>query len=254
MAELDYSEGALPLYTQVAYRLCRRIQNGEFTTGSFLPSQSELSSYYGVSRITIINAIRFLTERGILRSQQGKGSLVLKSTIGMDSYVEEGFSMQFRKHGFSTTTSVLSSSIVKANYIVSENLSVREGDDVVELRRLRYIEGVPACYEQGYYRIIPGIADVALKLKDNESLYSSIRKNGIELDRAEERMEASEACENVAENLNIPQNSPILLVHRRTFSRFGQGPLEYCMNSYNTAVYGSYGIVTINLRPERMAD
>ena len=122
MAELDFSEGALPLYSQVAYGLCRRIKDGEFTVGSFLPSQSDLSSYYGVSRITIINAIRFLTEKGILRSHQGKGSLVLKSEIGVDSYVEEGFSMQVQKHGFSASTKVVSAKIVKASGDVLSSL------------------------------------------------------------------------------------------------------------------------------------
>ena len=249
MAELDFSEGALPLYSQVAYGLCRRIKDGEFTVGSFLPSQSDLSSYYGVSRITIINAIRVLTEKGILRSHQGKGSLVLKSEIGVDSYVEEGFSMQVQKHGFSASTKVVSAKIVKASGDVLSSLMLKDGDSVIELKRIRYIDSVPACYEHTFYRIIPGITEAILTLKDNESLYALLSTKGVKMTKAEEKMWAEKADEESASLLGMVGCSPVLSVHRRTFAEGYSFPFEYCNNSYNTNVYGPYGIVTIKLQP-----
>ncbi len=47
-------ENPLPLYFQVYKSLLERIQQGEFSPGSFLPPERQLTEDYGVSRITVI--------------------------------------------------------------------------------------------------------------------------------------------------------------------------------------------------------
>ncbi|MFG1656873.1 GntR family transcriptional regulator [Micromonospora chersina] len=60
----------------MAEELQRQIVSGELAPGSPLPSETELSQDFGISRTSVRNAIRELKERGLVRSEQGKGTFV----------------------------------------------------------------------------------------------------------------------------------------------------------------------------------
>ena len=54
----------LPRYYQIYTSLLERIQSGEFTPGSAIPTERELGDEYGVSRITVIKALDMLERDG----------------------------------------------------------------------------------------------------------------------------------------------------------------------------------------------
>lgn len=63
-------------YEVVARRLRRRIEAGEFTYHSPLPSEPALAEWYGVSRTTVRSATRVLSEAGMVEVRPGKGTYV----------------------------------------------------------------------------------------------------------------------------------------------------------------------------------
>lgn len=64
------------LSSQVADRLLGEILDGSFLPGSSLPSEVELTSRFGVSRVVIREAIRVLETQGVVESSQGKRPVV----------------------------------------------------------------------------------------------------------------------------------------------------------------------------------
>lgn len=66
----------VPLYQQVSQRIFRKIEQGVYKFGDRIPSEKELAAHYGVNRLTVRRAIGLLAERGVLKSQQGKGVFV----------------------------------------------------------------------------------------------------------------------------------------------------------------------------------
>jgi GntR family transcriptional regulator, transcriptional repressor for pyruvate dehydrogenase complex len=60
----------------VADELLRLIIDGTFPVGGALPSESELATRFGVSRLTVREAIRSLAPTGVIDVQQGRSSLV----------------------------------------------------------------------------------------------------------------------------------------------------------------------------------
>lgn len=56
-----------------------RIESGTYPLGSFLPTEAELCAEFGVSRYTVREALRRLTEAGYLQRRQGSGSEVIES-------------------------------------------------------------------------------------------------------------------------------------------------------------------------------
>ena len=63
----------LPLYKQVKERLLRALDDGTIPPRAKLASERELVELYGVSRITIRQAMTELVLEGHLRSHPGKG-------------------------------------------------------------------------------------------------------------------------------------------------------------------------------------
>ena len=65
-----------PRYLMLAREIVREIRSGKYQVGALLPAESELSAQFGVSRFTVREAIRKLTEAGLLSRHQGVGTRV----------------------------------------------------------------------------------------------------------------------------------------------------------------------------------
>lgn len=63
---------ATPLYVQMIDILERQIVFGELEAGERLPSESELAKQFGVSIITVRNAVGELCKRGLLERKIGR--------------------------------------------------------------------------------------------------------------------------------------------------------------------------------------
>lgn len=68
--------GHKPLYRQIADRIREQIARGELKPGDALPTESALQTEFGVSRVTVRQALRQLVEQQILESIQGSGTYV----------------------------------------------------------------------------------------------------------------------------------------------------------------------------------
>lgn len=78
MDEQQYKvTSGLKLYEQVLERIKTMIAQGTFHKGDLLPSEKELMNLMGVSRITVRQALRQLSEAGVIETHKGKGSYVL---------------------------------------------------------------------------------------------------------------------------------------------------------------------------------
>lgn len=64
------------LADEVAIRIREKIKAGEYLVGDKLPAEPELMKYYGVGRSSIREAIRILSNIGLVKVQQGSGTFV----------------------------------------------------------------------------------------------------------------------------------------------------------------------------------
>lgn len=83
-----------PPYQQVASALRAAILTRTISAGERLPSQSELAKRYGVSRMTIQQALRILKDEGLTVSRQGSGVFARERSqkpVGLRPHVERAF-------------------------------------------------------------------------------------------------------------------------------------------------------------------
>ena len=66
----------MALYEQVKDFIARKIQEGAWRAGDRLPSESELVSQFGISRMTVNRALRELSEQGRIVRVAGVGIFV----------------------------------------------------------------------------------------------------------------------------------------------------------------------------------
>ena len=73
MSSLEFEP---PKYARVVLELRRRIENGDYSPGSMLPSESQLVREFAVGRTTVVRALQMLQQDGWITREHGRGSFV----------------------------------------------------------------------------------------------------------------------------------------------------------------------------------
>jgi DNA-binding GntR family transcriptional regulator len=68
-----------PKFVAVYNQLFKMINEGDFSEGSRLPSEPDLSKLLGVSRTTLRQALALLQDDGVVKNIRGKGNFIIKS-------------------------------------------------------------------------------------------------------------------------------------------------------------------------------
>ncbi len=162
--------GSTPLYIQIKDRLLGDIQAGVLQPGQKIPTEFELSSAYGVSRITVRNAVLELVKTGHLVRRQGKGTYVYKPAHGENALINQSFTTVCAQSGIMPGSRIVVASIRTAGEDDIKELKLSKGSKVLYMERVRYANGSPVVLE---YNFLPErFAPVIHELKDDMSLYS----------------------------------------------------------------------------------
>ena len=131
-----------PLYLQLAQQITACINKGELKSGDRIPSELDLAKELNISRMTVRLAMDELLDHGIVYREQGRGTYIaepqMKGVRGFSSFTED-----MTDRGFATLTSVLENKKTIATHAVMIEMGLREPREVVQIKRLRFVEGVP---------------------------------------------------------------------------------------------------------------
>lgn len=86
MITYSNEDAGISLYKQVETSIREKIESGEWSLGSRLPTEDELSRYFNVSRTTVRKAVDGMIETGLLKRRQGSGTYVVKATYSRSSF------------------------------------------------------------------------------------------------------------------------------------------------------------------------
>lgn len=215
----------LPLYVQLKAVLQERIRGGQWKQNDRLPSEDELAVEFGVSKITVRQAIRDLAQAGLVRREQGRGTFVGDNQIRFGPRVLTSFTDEMRETGMQPGSRVLEQKVVTAPAEVADKLQLEAGSPVFMLRRLRLAGGQPMGLQTVYVpaHLVPGITAIDFGVA---SLYETLEKRyAAAPDRASQKHFATQADRKQARLLKIKEGSPLLSGERLTFMRGGR-PLE----------------------------
>ena len=164
-----------PMYKQVAGIISEGIRTGELKVGEKLPSEFELMKDFNVSRVTIRGAISELVTDGLLVRSQGKGTFVAPQKKLQSANDTTGLTDSCRQAGKVLKSQVLSVEYAYPTHADSEFLAVDESQQVIEIKRLRYIDGHPSILETLYF---PRKYDFLLHENLEGSVFSILHAHG----------------------------------------------------------------------------
>lgn len=223
------SEG-IPIYIQIHNKIRDRIEKGVWKVGERLPSERELSSEFGVSRMTLRQAIQTLADEGILERKVGSGTYVANQKVQEKMSGITSFTEIIKKQGKEPSSKTVSYRIKQANSRELEALQLEEPSNILKMERIRYADDVPICVETTSIPV--SFIENLDKKEITKSLYHSFEeKNNLSLGHATQHITASLATERIAELLEIKRGEAILQLRQITFLKDGR-PFEYVRSQY----------------------
>ena len=214
---------AQPLYQQTRNLLVRRIIDGVWKPGSYLPSEQQLGADLGVSVGTIRKATEDLVDQGVLERQHGRGTRVVAH-----SSAQSRFRFLRFVHPDGRTPEpvarLLAQRVQKASALERAQLELGPQDRVLSLTRTRSEGGETLIFER---IALPAEPFRNLKLTTGEDMVEEVyvlyqKQCGVTIMRTVDEVSLDTADEEMARHLSVEAATPLLKVTRVAFSLDGR--------------------------------
>lgn len=200
----------IPIYFQIKEDIKEKIKNGMWKSGQCIDSERQICEEYGVSRMTVRQAIGELTREGLLFREKGKGTFVSSGRITQNNI------MSFTDIALSSNqkpkTIVLGFDRIPTPY---DYLEIMQEKEVFEIKRARLIDNEIIGIENAYVPIehLSGITPKELE----GSLFGELRKRGYDIIDADATINAVLMNSSHRELFNIDMDIPLIQVRSRFY-------------------------------------
>ncbi|MFC4113260.1 GntR family transcriptional regulator [Nonomuraea zeae] len=144
------SQGGEPKYQAIYRDLLAQIDSGEFAPGRPLPSQRELGAYYGVSLMTVRQALQRLSAEGRIEQRHGLGTFVAGAVIPYQMNSLGSLADDLAEQGIELETVLLGVRRAQPPGPVRAELGLAARADVTVVERLRIVNGSPVIHQLSY--------------------------------------------------------------------------------------------------------
>lgn len=198
-------------YHQIAEEVQGRILSGTYASGRLLPSESELSTEFGASRVTVRKALEVLREDGLVDSRQGFGWFVAGDTVRQPLARLATIEEQMRNSGATPERRILEFAFGEAPRDVAASLGT---SSVLRVKRVNLADGEPFAIVTVWCSAEHG-KHISRADVERSPFYELL---DIPFAGATQTIGADAATPDEAHLLNIPIGSPVLQCQRTTSS------------------------------------
>ncbi|MBA3890781.1 MAG: GntR family transcriptional regulator [Gemmatimonadaceae bacterium] len=214
----------MPLYQRLLDLLRSQIESGRYSVGDQLPTEHAMRTSFGVSRSTVRNALRALTDEGLIRPTPGVGTVVIRSRPPVQPSLLRGFTEDFARRGVPTQARVISAQIVDPPSQVRDRLELLPEEQVLHLVRLRLVSGAPLALMDNF---VPASLGIGPEEDFTGPLYELIERNHkYYITYGRDAIGAATVRPEAASVLELPIGSPVLTIKRTAFIGYDR-PIEY---------------------------
>ena len=214
--------------------------------GDAIPSERQLCTNLGVSRLTVRAALDDLVRDGMLIRRHGSGTFVSEPKIAQELTMSS-FSEEMRKRGMRPGSKTLSLEVKHAGAYLGRCLHVSPSERIVVATRLRLADDETMAIETLHVPepLVPGLTRQDF---DETSFYDLLtNRYGIEIVGGIQTIEPTVTNEEESEILGVPLHSPAFQFERTTRSESGT-IVEFVRSIYRG---DRYRLVTELSRRER---
>ncbi|MGL5722364.1 MAG: GntR family transcriptional regulator [Brevinema sp.] len=163
-----------PAYVRVKHHFLQKIRANELRVGDKLPSEQEIATLWGISKMTVRHGLQELVKEGIITARHGIGFFVLPNIVELDTFRFMSFSER-NKQNISTEVLVFEKRAIDEK--TSQEYFQEVHPFVWYSERVRFLKGEPALYEVSYmpHSFFPTLTAEDLKI----SKYAFVRQNSM---------------------------------------------------------------------------
>lgn len=212
-----------PLYRQLATRLRAPIKQGLLRVGSALPREADLATQFGVSLITVRQALRDLEGAGLIKKRTAKPAIVAKPP-------SRNKPLEFQSFAAIAASSVDRQLAIKSyrkerSALACEAFGLKPDTACFCLRAVLLVNDQPITQTTFYFP--PAIGSRLQRADfDDVVVFRAVQRHlGIKLSRVQIRVRAEIADEALARALRYEVGGPILATEMLYFSATGE-PVE----------------------------
>ena len=219
----------IPKYQAIHERLRTEILAGDLAPGSRLPPQSEMAERFGVTLMTLRQAVAALEADGLVRAERGRGTFVAERPVDIRLGNLSSFAEQMAADGVEIVTEVVSQERVAAadHPVAATALGLAAdgpgvGAELWCLVRRRRSDGEVFALQRSF---LDGSVELAPDAGD--ALYAAIEAaTGATVVEARETMSAVGLDEEQAALAEAPVGHPALRSERTSLDQFGRAFLH----------------------------
>jgi len=201
---------AAPLYAQLADQLRAQMNARALPPGARLPAEKELAARYGISLITVRQALALLAREGRIERKQGKGTYVQASKYIRDFTTIESFTQACAASGHVAGARLLARRRLRPVESVARALRLPAQEGYVYIERLRTVDGQPVAVECSTF---PPAFDFLMDEELSGSLFAVLRERaGVEVTGSRKVIDIVRADREQGALLQVERNAPLLRV------------------------------------------
>jgi GntR family transcriptional regulator len=142
--------GRVPRYHRIAEALRERIRAGELASGARLDNQRQLAKSFGVTLMTLRQALELLEREHLITRRHGLGTFVAAPSIDYDILQLQRFAGDLSAKGEHVATRLLGTRFAAADRRVAEALRLPGRPRVLVLERLRLVDSHPMSLQRSF--------------------------------------------------------------------------------------------------------
>jgi len=220
----------VPVYIQIHDEIHEAIDGGRWVPGDKIPAERDLAEQFGVSRMTLRQAIMLLVDENILERRVGSGTYVAERKVQEQLNGVTSFTDMMAAAGKVATSKTISFHIGNPSNSEQEKLQLPANEQVLRMERVRYGDDEPIAFEVASIpaHLVEGLARESL----TNSLYKTLlEQRHLEIGHASQTVTAAAVTERVAEYLGIKRSDPVLVL-RQVTKDINNQPFEYVRTQY----------------------
>jgi GntR family transcriptional regulator len=218
IAELKINKNLkIPYYYQLYENIVESIEKKMLSEGDRLFGEIQLCEKYGVSRITVRQALKELEVNGYIVRERGKGTFIRKkiethSLQKVSSIVDE-----LRSEGVETLNKILENKVIIPDKKISKILELEGDAKVLFVKRIIFAYGAPLYMTKAYlpYDLTGIIKKSILTENSFTNIITKILK--IKLTHSKRVLEPAIPDEDTAGLLNLESSSKKIVHYLQTF-------------------------------------
>ena len=213
--------GRVPRYHRIAESLRDRIHGGRLAPGTRLDNQRALARSFGVTLMTLRQALEVLERENLIARRHGLGTFVAAPSVDYEILKWRRFAGDLSAHGEHVTTRLLGGRLTRPDHRVTDALGLGARARVVQLERLRLVDGHPMSLQRSFLPVPIGEEVMRADLGTTPLRQVLEFKLGITIERARENVSAVRLGRREARELGCRPGVPAFESERVSYDATG---------------------------------